>query len=284
MEKNLEEIDLISIIKDCYTLTECADKIYGNKTMKYCAKISRFCKKNNIDYSSLFKKKEEKHFYCLYCGKEMFGKEKSRKKFCNHSCSASYNNKGKKQSIETRIKRSHAIQKRNPNFDGIYKEIEEKRYKNYEQFDADKEYFCLNCGKKIDNPYASKMNKFCSKKCSAEYKHKKIIDMWKNGEYHGSSETIPKAIKTYLLEKSNYKCEECGFEGYNKLTNKTILQIHHKDGDSSNNSENNLQVLCPNCHAMTETFANCGKRKSSRVRYDSKTYFFDKFKKEHDII
>lgn len=30
----------------------------------------------------------------------------------------------------------------------------------------------------------------------------------------------------------HYKCEECGFEGYNKATNNTILQIHHIDGDT----------------------------------------------------
>jgi 5-methylcytosine-specific restriction endonuclease McrA len=142
---------------------------------------------------------------------------------------------------------------------------------------------CMDHGDRF-RYYASKMNKFCSKKCSAEYKHRKIIDAWKNEEYKGNPESIPKAIRKYLLEKSNYKCEECGFEGYNKLTNKTILQIHHKDGDSSNNSESNLQVLCPNCHAMTETFSNCGKRKSSRIRYDSKTYYFEKFKKEHNLI
>ena len=68
-----------------------------------------------------------------------------------------------------------------------------------------------------------------------------------------------------------YKCEECGFEGYNKTTNNTILQIHHIDGDCENNKPENLQVLCPNCHAMTENYMALNKGKSSRTtRYKNK--------------
>ncbi len=141
---------------------------------------------------------------------------------------------------------------------------------------------CLNCGSEFEHKYGT-YNKFCSNKCQGEYKSKAIIEKWKNGEYTGNTEYISNTIKKYLLEKNNYKCEKCGFEGYNELTHNSILQIHHKDGNAANNSEENLQVLCPNCHAMTETYANCGKRKSARTRYDSKTYYFDKFKKELGI-
>ena len=141
---------------------------------------------------------------------------------------------------------------------------------------------CLNCGKEFEHKPGT-YNKFCSNKCQGEYKRKSIIEEWKKGNYTGNTEYVSNTIKDYLLEKNKYKCEKCGFEGYNELTHNTILQIHHKDGDSSNNKEENLQVLCPNCHAMTETYANCGKRKSSRNRYDSKTYYFEKFKKEYGI-
>ena len=134
-----------------------------------------------------------------------------------------------------------------------------------------KTHICKNCGKEFNHKETS-YNMFCSCKCHTEYKKNKLIESWKNGEYKGSPEYITGTIKKYLLEKNNYKCELCGFEGYNVLTKNTILQIHHIDGDSSNNSESNLQVLCPNCHAMTDTYSNCGKRKSSRKRYDSITH------------
>lgn len=54
--------------------------------------------------------------------------------------------------------------------------------------------------------------------------------------------------------------------GVNKFTNKTILQIHHIDGNASNNNEENLQVICPNCHAMTDTFMALNKGRSSRSK------------------
>ena len=165
--------------------------------------------------------------------------------------------------------------------------LEQKREINpNEHFNKGKKqiHICLNCGKEFEHRFGAHNNKFCSHKCQGEYKHKNLIEKWKSGEYKGNPENISVAIKKYLLEKNNFKCEMCGFEGYNISTNNTILQIHHKDGNSSNNKEENLQVLCPNCHAMTETYGNTGKRKSSRTRYDSKTYYFEKFKKEFGII
>ena len=163
-------------------------------------------------------------------------------------------------------------------------ELEQKRVINpNEHFNKGKKtvvHYCLNCGAELINT----QSKYCSNKCQGEYRKNKLIEAWKNGEYKGNSEYLSDTIKEYLLKKSKSRCEMCGFEGYNILTNNTILQIHHKDGDSSNNKEENLQVLCPNCHAMTETYGNTGKRKSSRTRYDSKTYYFEKFKKEFGIV
>lgn len=40
------------------------------------------------------------------------------------------------------------------------------------------------------------------------------------------------------------KCNRCG---WNKLIK--ILQVHHIDKDRSNNDLENLELLCPNCHA-----------------------------------
>lgn len=30
--------------------------------------------------------------------------------------------------------------------------------------------------------------------------------------------------------------------------------MHHIDGDNTNHTLENLQILCPNCHAQTENF------------------------------
>lgn len=61
-------------------------------------------------------------------------------------------------------------------------------------------------------------------------------------------------LKKYLLFFGIKKevCEMCGLSEWN---NKKIpLECHHIDGNSSNNSIKNLQLLCMNCHAQTENF------------------------------
>lgn len=32
------------------------------------------------------------------------------------------------------------------------------------------------------------------------------------------------------------------------------MEVHHKDGDHLNNQLENLELLCPNCHALTENW------------------------------
>lgn len=44
-------------------------------------------------------------------------------------------------------------------------------------------------------------------------------------------------------------------------------EIHHIDGDATNNKEQNLQVLCPNHHAMTEHFGSRNKNSTRKYRY-----------------
>jgi predicted HNH restriction endonuclease len=61
------------------------------------------------------------------------------------------------------------------------------------------------------------------------------------------------------MEKYNGKCQICGWGEINPYTNKTPLQVHHIDGNSENNIENNLQLLCPNCHSLTENFGSRNK-------------------------
>lgn len=44
------------------------------------------------------------------------------------------------------------------------------------------------------------------------------------------------------------------------------LEIHHEDGDSSNNELVNLRLLCPNCHALTDNYRG---RKNIKRNYVS---------------
>jgi hypothetical protein len=45
------------------------------------------------------------------------------------------------------------------------------------------------------------------------------------------------------------------------------LEVHHIDGNHLNNELENLQLLCPNCHALTENWRgkNINKKKANHV-------------------
>ena len=55
-----------------------------------------------------------------------------------------------------------------------------------------------------------------------------------------------------LIEIRGHRCEQCGNTEW--LNQPIPLEVHHIDGDNQNNSLDNLQLLCPNCHALTENY------------------------------
>lgn len=50
-----------------------------------------------------------------------------------------------------------------------------------------------------------------------------------------------------------YKCENCGISEWDGKPLR--LQIHHINGHHCDNRVENLQILCPNCHTQTDTYA-----------------------------
>lgn len=58
-----------------------------------------------------------------------------------------------------------------------------------------------------------------------------------------------------------YRCASCGNEG-EWLGKPITLQIDHISGDWLDNRRDNLRYLCPNCHALTETW--CRNRRGRR--------------------
>jgi len=126
--------------------------------------------------------------------------------------------------------------------------------------------YCINCNKEIKN-----RNKYCSIKCQKEQEYKEYILKWKNGEIDGmrGDYQISMHLKTYLFKKYNNKCARCGWGEVNKYTGNIPLEIEHIDGDYRNNQENNLTVLCPNCHSLTSTYkgANINHGRTARKKY-----------------
>ena len=112
--------------------------------------------------------------------------------------------------------------------------------------------YCVNCGVELKRH----QNKYCSNQCQNEFQYKEYIEKWKSGEIDGLSGgyNISTNIKRYIKEKYNNKCCECGWDKINPITKHSPLEIHHIDGDYKNNSEENLILLCPNCHSLTENY------------------------------
>lgn len=124
---------------------------------------------------------------------------------------------------------------------------------------------CIVCGKEITDKH-----KYCSHECQQTHQYEEYVKRWKNGEEDGliGEYGISKHIRRYLFEKYDCKCQKCGWGEKNVITNYVPLQIHHKDGNYANNNEENLQLLCPNCHSLTETFGRLNKNgRKGRKKY-----------------
>lgn len=148
--------------------------------------------------------------------------------FCNHSCSAKYNN-----ILRERVK----------------KEIKQT---------------CRYCTKGLNH----KDKTYCNQTCQKEFEYEQYVLDWKTGVklgYVGKTKQLANAVRKYMLLKNNNTCQECGWNKLHPIDQKPLVEVDHIDGDASNCKKENLRVLCPNCHSMTPTF-RARNKKSSRTR------------------
>ncbi len=126
---------------------------------------------------------------------------------------------------------------------------------------------CISCGKLVTQKGASK---FCSLKCQSLSKYNFYIERWKNGLEDGligiRTKSVSAHIRRYLSEKFGEECARCGWNKKHPKTLVVPLEINHIDGNSENNKEENLELICPNCHALTPNFRNLNKGKGREWR------------------
>lgn len=158
---------------------------------------------------------------------------------------------------------------------------------------------CLYCKIETVNP------KFCSRSCAAKFNNSKYpkrsgkgfckscnikisisrtycsncwsgnktialnrLNKWINGEWSGgTNKGLSNTVRNYLLKEANYSCSSCGFNKNHPDDNKTILEINHINGDGTDHKRENLEVLCPNCHALTSTYRGRNYGKGRPVYY-----------------
>jgi hypothetical protein len=111
-------------------------------------------------------------------------------------------------------------------------------------------YSCLQCSEKI-----YKGRKYCSNVCANKHHKEEFFNKIENGDVTLNE----KHYKDYLKGKYGNKCMECEWNKINPITGNVPIQLEHMDGNSDNNSLDNLKLLCPNCHSLTPTYGALNK-------------------------
>ena len=156
---------------------------------------------------------------CGYCGAEI-ASGKSPRKFCNHSCAASFNNKGVVRNGTQRPRLT----------------------------------LCLRCGV----PLSGCCRVYCSRGCASAHRADKFrAKLVGNSPELGCGS--PASVRRHLIELRGECCERCGWNSRHPVTGRVPLEVDHVDGDYKNNRTDNLKLLCPNCHSLTPTFRNLNK-------------------------
>lgn len=65
-----------------------------------------------------------------------------------------------------------------------------------------------------------------------------------------------KAVRRKILNERGRKCEICGWQEVSPFSKTIPVQVHHINKNRKDNRRENLMVLCPNCHSLTEGFMN----------------------------
>ena len=130
---------------------------------------------------------------------------------------------------------------------------------------------CLNCSKSV-------RTKYCNQTCRSRHYRDEMVKLWLAGKHSGMKGKTGTAvwIKEYIINSEGEECSLCGWNEINPASGKVPIELNHIDGNFENNERKNLNLLCPNCHSLTDTYkgANRGNGRHNRMEryHDGKSY------------
>lgn len=103
-----------------------------------------------------------------------------------------------------------------------------------------------------------------------------ILDLvFQNKHYYTAYKLKGYLFSFGLKEK---RCECCGLSEW--MGKEIPLELHHKNGNHHDNTWDNLQILCPNCHGQTEHYRGANKISHK----DKKAKIIELTDEEKDIL
>ena len=171
---------------------------------------------------------------CEQCGSEFsFAPGEKRQRFCSRSCAASHNNSG--------VARNAAGGTR-PSAPKVH---------------------CQRCG--AEKPDKRTKMPYCSNTCRQEHE----VDRWLAGELDGNRKyDCCEYVRRGAERIQGRTCRSCDIVSVRPEVS-LVLQLNHIDGNWRNNSPDNVELLCPTCHALTDNFGakNMGNGRTWKREY-----------------
>ncbi len=137
-----------------------------------------------------------------------------------------------------------------------------RNYKNYTDQDV------INFSKDVKS-LSQLLKKLNLRSCGGNYANMKLIlqrlevdcSHWTGQAWSKGQQLKPwnkylknQNLKNHIIKEREKECESCKLQVWMSFS--IPLELHHINGDRTDNTLENLQLLCPNCHALTSNWRN----------------------------